>query len=236
MTAAHTSDSEWLTSLLRKCEAIALQTEDDAELLRMHHQLFDEFPSDADEFTLVVAKSLALQTFGRLANRFAQHRYGEICDRVTELGSCAAADLGATWRRASLALLQVAGHTGDHLLRDQRLCRASVIIRTRYSDPALNLAAVARQSGISPWQLSRLMKRHTGHGFTSHVHATRVEAAERLLIETSLSVKEIAATVGYRSTTQMDRQFRRASGAAPSALRSRMIAARSNQQRAIIDD
>jgi transcriptional regulator GlxA family with amidase domain len=135
-----------------------------------------------------------------------------------------------------MALLRIAVHAGDHAVRDPRLLRALLIIRARYVDPTLSLPIVSRQSGISPWQLSRLMTRCMGRGFMSHVHATRVRAAERLLLETPLSVKEIAAAVGYRSTTQLDRQFKRAGGGTPSTLRRQMIGAPSSEPAAITVD
>ncbi len=232
MGAVDTSDIGWLTTLRDECEGIASRAGDHAELQRMH-QLFDELPSDAGPFELLAAKSLALQTFGRIANRFGRNRHGDIYESLTELAACDATDLRAAWQRASMALLRIAVRAGDHAVRDPRLLRALVIIRARYVEPTLNLTIVSRQSGISTWQLSRLMTRCTGRGFMSHVHATRVQAAERLLLETSLSVKEIAAAVGYRSTTQMDRKFKRTRGGTPSTLRRQMIGAPSNGPNAI---
>lgn len=234
MNTAHTSDVDWLTTLQDECEGFASHAGDHAEVQRMHH-LFDELPPDAGPIELLAAKSLAVQTFGRLATRFGVNRNSGICEPLTELVACDATDLRAAWHRASMALLRIAWYSDDRAVRDPRLLRALVIIRTRYCDPTLNLTVVSRQSGISPWQLSRLMTRCTGQGFMLQVHATRVQAAVRLLLESSLSVKEIAAAVGYRSTTQMDRQFKRARGDTPSTLRRQMVGAQSNAG-AITDD
>lgn len=220
MGGVHTSDVEWLTTLRDECEGIAFHSTDHADLHRVRH-LFDRLPPDAGAFELLAAKSLAVQTFGRLANRFAGHRQRDVYEWLAELAACDASELRAAWHRASIALVQVAAEAEAHALRDPRVLRASQIIKTRYGDSSLSLNIVARQSGISPWQLSRLMKRSTGQGFMWHVQATRVQAAERLLRDTKLSVKEIAAAVGYTNTTQMDRQFRRARGITPSALRRR---------------
>jgi len=101
--------------------------------------------------------------------------------------------------------------------------RALRVIDARFADADLHLNAIADDVGMSSSHLSRLLKTHTGHGFVLHVHQRRVSAARRLLTGSSLSVKEVAASVGYRSVTQLDRQFKRFCGFTPVSTRSRRI-------------
>ncbi|MBY0493039.1 MAG: helix-turn-helix domain-containing protein [Cyanobacteria bacterium] len=61
-----------------------------------------------------------------------------------------------------------------------------------------------------------------GCSFPLILAAVRITRAEDLLLcEPFLSVKEVAARVGFRSTSAMDRAFRRGLGVAPSGIRCR---------------
>lgn len=72
---------------------------------------------------------------------------------------------------------------------------------------------------VSASYLSRLIKKMTGRGFVAHVRVRRVAMARAMLLQSRLSIKEIAAAVGYSSVTQLDRHFRQATGVPPSAMR-----------------
>jgi AraC-like DNA-binding protein len=50
--------------------------------------------------------------------------------------------------------------------------------------------------------------------------AGRVQEARRLLVETTLSIKEVAARCGYDRVSQFDRQFGRQCGMTPGVYRS----------------
>lgn len=98
------------------------------------------------------------------------------------------------------------------------------IIASRYSDPDLSLSAIAQEFHVSVGHLSRLITLRSGAGFLHHLHRTRVAAAAELLVSTRLSVKEIAAAVGYGSTSALDRQFKRVHRMTPlDCRRSRVI-------------
>ncbi len=80
-------------------------------------------------------------------------------------------------------------------------------IQTRYRDPALNLSAVAKDANLSPGHVARILKHRTGQGYVAHLRRARVSAAQRLLAQSPLSIKEIAAAVGYAHPNQLDRHF-----------------------------
>jgi len=88
-----------------------------------------------------------------------------------------------------------------------------------YSDPRLRLHAVAKAVGLSAHHLSRLIKKETGSGFRAHLIRKRISEARRYLLAGMMSVKEIAAAVGYDSTSSFDREFRRVHGCSPTAWR-----------------
>ena len=102
---------------------------------------------------------------------------------------------------------------------DLRVSQALTEIDRRYADPRLRLHALARQLALSPTHLTQLLKASTGRTFGAHVHERRVAAARALLAGRSLSIKEIASRVGYASTTQLDRHFKKLTASLPSECR-----------------
>lgn len=95
------------------------------------------------------------------------------------------------------------------------------VIRTRFHESTLHLRGVAASANISPWHATRLLARDTGKSFNVHLRQRRGTAVRRLLEETSLTVKEIAARAGYSNARQLARDVKRLYGLTPRALRSR---------------
>lgn len=93
------------------------------------------------------------------------------------------------------------------------------VLTERFQDPLLNERTVAKAVGISPSHLTRTLTRHTGHGFRWHLRRARIEASVDLLLTTTLSMKEIAAAVGFSSPGEFDRQFRVIRGCTPTSFR-----------------
>ena len=99
------------------------------------------------------------------------------------------------------------------------VCRAVLAIDELACTERLRRRDVARLLGVSESWLSHTLKA-TGLNFWEHVHLARIDEATRLLLETSLSVKEVAASVGY-TTTDLVHQFSARFGIAPGAWRAR---------------
>lgn len=81
-------------------------------------------------------------------------------------------------------------------------------LNSHYTQPDFCLSTLAREVGISPAHLSRLLAAHTGTGFRKQLRAVRMKSAADLLRDPRLSVKEVAAAVGYIYTSTFDRDFR----------------------------
>jgi transcriptional regulator GlxA family with amidase domain len=116
-------------------------------------------------------------------------------------------------------------------VNDGRVERALQIIDARYREPRLTISEVAAQTRLSRWHVSRLLKRHTGRGFVAHILHRRVDAAKQLLIDTSLSVKEIAAAVGFGNPCQFSRQFKQLCGIPPVTFRRTPLGTPKNDKR-----
>jgi AraC-like DNA-binding protein len=104
-------------------------------------------------------------------------------------------------------------------LTDLRVRQALVFIQSNYPDSNLSLRRTAEWVRLSPFHLCRRLKSATGMGFTGQLRCCRIKAAERLLHSGDLSVKEIAAAVGYRNTNALDRNFKMVHGMCPVGFR-----------------
>jgi AraC-like DNA-binding protein len=80
-------------------------------------------------------------------------------------------------------------------------------------------ATLAREFGIDPAHLGRLMRRATGLGFREWSLGIRMRLAVRALAESDLPVKIVALESGFTSTAQFDRGFRRLFGMTPGEFR-----------------
>lgn len=105
-----------------------------------------------------------------------------------------------------------------------RLVSVLRLMRDRYHDPQLSLRQAAADVHVSPYYLSRLIKAGTGMGFARHVRAARIRSARDLLEKTTLSVKEIAAAVGYSHSNDLDRNFKAECGVTPKIYRAIVVA------------
>jgi two-component system, response regulator YesN len=83
----------------------------------------------------------------------------------------------------------------------------------------LTLVQCAELVGMSPSYVSRLFKKEMGINFLDFVVECKVEEVKRLLLETDLSISEIAGVIGY-SERNLTRIFQRKVQMTPSMFRS----------------
>lgn len=89
------------------------------------------------------------------------------------------------------------------------------VIDSRFSEAHLKLSHVATQARLSPWHVTRLLKRHTGLGFAAQLRRRRLLEARRLLEDPTLCIKEVAAAAGFGDPSQFTRQFKQVLGMSP---------------------
>lgn len=97
----------------------------------------------------------------------------------------------------------------EHLFRD-----AIRVICTDYAS-SLTVDDVAHQIATSRRQLQRVIAEVGGTTFGQLLARTRMAAAERLLHDPDIPVKEVARRVGYRQPAQFAKSFRLRYGATP---------------------
>jgi AraC-like DNA-binding protein len=114
------------------------------------------------------------------------------------------------------ALLTARETIGARRPADNRIRRMLQMIDAQYRNPTFRVGELSNESRLSPGYAGHLLKARTGRKFNDHVHRKRILEAQGLLAEGRLSVKEIAAMVGYSGQGQLARHFRSVTGVTPS--------------------
>jgi AraC-like DNA-binding protein len=104
---------------------------------------------------------------------------------------------------------------------DHRIERMMHFLENSYADATLSVEAAAAQVNLSPVQVRKLFRQSTGGSPKQYLGRIRLREASRLLRQTMLSVKEIAARTGFTSDHYFHAVFHRAYQCTPSEFRSR---------------
>lgn len=179
------------------------------------HDLISSLPPSRSRLELLLIASLSVEfvTCHVLAR-------GVTCVRCAQAASTrGAARRGSTTARP----------TRDGRQMDGRAVRALTFMLERSSCEGLSVKEVAREVGLSEWYLQRLLKVATGVTFRHQLRQIRVNAAQTLLMNKNMSIKEIAFVVGYRSTSILDRNFRSVVGMCPADYRVARFGQRSHE-------
>ena len=127
-------------------------------------------------------------------------------------------DLDERWREEWAQLVRRAAPS-EPAVSDSRVAQALAAIEDRAFERHFRLHDLARHLALSACRLTQLLRAETGSTFGAHLHRRRIAQACVLLGQPGLSVKEIAGRVGYDTTTQLDRQFKRYTSMRPTAYR-----------------
>ena len=95
------------------------------------------------------------------------------------------------------------------------------LIQEQYPTANLNLDRISKQLNISIWHFARLFKQETSISFKKYLKAVRMNQAGDLLTDTLLSIKQVAAAVGYNHVSDFDHHFRDFYGMTPTNYRIR---------------
>lgn len=101
---------------------------------------------------------------------------------------------------------------------DSRI-EAAISIIERESKKNLSISELAQRVNLSPWHFSHLFAAQTSSSPKKYMRRFKMNKAEELLIESFLSVKEIAAKLGLGDRSHFSRDFKRFCGQTPSQLR-----------------
>lgn len=117
-------------------------------------------------------------------------------------------------------LFAILAEVQGHPCADQSyLSRAVSFIESNYNQN-LQVADIADMLNLNRSYFCRVFKRHMSMSPQEYIVSYRLEQAEKLLINTKLSQKEIALRVGYPDVYALSRMFKRRYGISPGKFRS----------------
>ncbi|MDR1576557.1 MAG: AraC family transcriptional regulator, partial [Treponema sp.] len=100
-----------------------------------------------------------------------------------------------------------------------RLDRVFAFIAGNFDNPALSLEMTAEKACLNKSYFSRFLKEQTGQTFYEYLSRVRVRQAEQYLMESDMSVTEIAYCCGFNSIATFNRLFKTCTGLSPTAYR-----------------
>lgn len=101
-----------------------------------------------------------------------------------------------------------------------KMCESVIqYIQQRYEDSELSLNEIADFVSISPTYLSALFKKNTGENISDIITSIRIKKACLLLVQTTLTIRDISEKVGYSNQYYFSSNFRKRTGTTPSKYR-----------------
>lgn len=231
--ALRVHDKPWLQSCVDRCQALAgLPIEPQSPVpFDELRALIAGLPGGIGPLEQVLIRGLVGQIVGRVAVRRQIAQRPHVAAAFVDF--MASHEARADWPGELLRLVDCCAdaladlpHAAGRHAAAGYVRSVLTAIEIRYAEPDLTLANLAKQTKVSLGHLSRLLNQHTGRRFSDHLHDRRIRAAHELLTAADLSVKEVAAAVGYNSVTQLDRHYKRLFDATPVSARGAALSRR----------
>lgn len=105
-----------------------------------------------------------------------------------------------------------------HGMRNESLMRAVELAQENLEDP-VSPREIARALGLSTRQIERLFQRHLGTSPKRFIMQTRLTRARNLLVQTDLSITEVAVACGFRTPSTFSKVYRAHFHVSPGAQR-----------------
>ncbi len=103
---------------------------------------------------------------------------------------------------------------------DAFIKKVQEIILENLDEPAFQVNDLCRELGMSRTQVHNKLKALTGRSARLYLRSLRLHEARKLLINTSLSISEIAYRVGFKGGSHFSTSFKEEFGLSPSSFRS----------------
>jgi len=92
-------------------------------------------------------------------------------------------------------------------------------IENNFSDWEFNLVKIAKHVNMSANYVSTIYKKQTGSGISEYLTKVRIDAAKKLLHDTTMQVNDVSASVGYSSPYYFSQSFKKITGVSPARYR-----------------
>lgn len=112
----------------------------------------------------------------------------------------------------------IPSHQENKITKNAPIMTALNYINAHYNE-TLHLDQIAQQVHMSKYHFCRQFKDAVGATFVEYVNSIRMKKAHQMLLETNLSLSDIAIQTGFSSNSQMTRAFRSFYQVTPSEFR-----------------
>ena len=220
-TPSSISLRDWLETFASRCPCLAadFSEADRDELAHRVRRLAVGVPAHLDVKERAAMLLLLSRVLPRLARLARINRRPEFANAFVDWAESNAHNASSS---GFLGLIEQCAGAFQASDVDVRISRILESIRDRYAEQDLSLASATLGSPLSLWHSARLLKKQTRLTFREHLHVVRTEAARGLLDETTLTIKEIGFRVGYRSSSEFGKRFRRRIRMTPLTFRRRV--------------
>ncbi|MBS1575187.1 MAG: helix-turn-helix domain-containing protein [Bacteroidetes bacterium] len=192
--------------------------------IQFHKDLFDEKFLRRNQLSFLrtmMEKSnrgilFSKETTKRLANRIKELNKKNGFDSVLELMSILH-DLSASSKIRVLSD-STFNNNESYTYSSKRVEKTHEYMNKNF-DKAISLNEVAKLANMSEASFSRFFKSHTGITFIDSLTEIRLGHASRMLIDTSLSVAEIAYNCGFNNISNFNRIFKKKKKCTPKEFR-----------------
>lgn len=137
--------------------------------------------------------------------------------RLPKLAPARLTDTPDLVRREPLEMARPSSGHRPHT-RDRRVQLILKLLEEN-SEHHWELGKIAKTVNLSPGRLAHLFKSEMGISIQQHLTKIRLAKAKHQLENSFLSIKEIAASVGFRNVTRFTASFKTAFGATPAEFR-----------------
>ena len=193
----------------------------------------DEFAVPLEQF---LGPDVLVQTFTHVKLSVPEHRFDYVLslfDKMNDEYNAAASDnfsaalirgymaeLFAFICRTNRSLATAESIESERLgaILEPSIQQAAQYISEHFRED-ISLADVAAQAYMSGSYFSRKFKKITGLNFSEYLTSTRIKAADDLLLQTSLSIAEIAASCGFGDANYFGDIFKKHKGMSPTKYR-----------------
>jgi AraC-like DNA-binding protein len=108
----------------------------------------------------------------------------------------------------------------DQLETEHVILEVIPYLHLNYMNEGLTLSTVAKAFNVSSSYISNSMKKYTGQCFHDYILSLKILSATSLLQSSELTISEIAAEVGFKSSRTFYRVFKKIKGVTPDRYRS----------------
>jgi AraC-like DNA-binding protein len=114
-------------------------------------------------------------------------------------------------------LLSILRETPETSLKapSSRAKQIRAFVYKHFDDPDLTLEEAALTFSLNKFYFIRFFKKHTGYSFHSYLTKTRIDFARRYLIESKMSITDVAFRSGFNSLQTFNRLFKSMTGFTP---------------------